>query len=147
MTPEPFEIKAITLALTPLGKRMNASLLRLKTSRRQLFTTMSDYPDLLSVTEADVKKHLKAYRFNAPAAETARDIVFATKVLDYLRKFYQKRLTDEHRAAMETIASQKILQLKSALSDYRNAWQHLVDSYESISLGQKSSQEKSGDVS
>lgn len=146
-TPEPLEIKTAALALKPLGSGMEASLVRLKNSRRLLFTAMSDYLDLLSVTDADVKKLLKAYRFNPPGNETARDIVFANNAVDYLIKFHRNRLSDERRFAMEAIASQKLLQLKSVLSDYRKAWRHLVDTYESISLGRKPLQEKSEDAS
>lgn len=145
MTPLPFEIKTIALSLKRFGNRMNASLTRLKTSRRLLFTFMRDYLDLMSVTQADVEKLLETYRFNPPPKEMAREIVFANKVISYLKKFDQNRLSDERRSAMEAIASKKVLQLKSAISDYRNAWRNLVDTYESISLGQKPSHMPSGD--
>lgn len=135
----PTEIESVSRALQPFGLQMRTLLSELESSRRSLFTIMSDYPDMLIVTESDVAKLQKTYRFKPPEFGLSQKIVFANKTIDYLKNLQNGKLSDEQRSVMEKIASQNILRLKSAVSDYRNSWKKLVEAYEGIPLSRKAS--------
>lgn len=134
LTPLPAEFEAVFKALTPLSDQLHSQVAALKASRRALFTLLSDYIEMLAVTEADIRKVLETYRYNPPDHALARQIAFVIKVIDYLKGLHRDNLFPARRMAMEKMAVARVLQLKSAVKDYRGAWERLVKAYEALPL-------------
>jgi hypothetical protein len=130
----PYEFSIVLKALNSSKARLKIQLFQLEKCRRDLFTNMSDYLDIFYVTEEEIVKLQGIYRYNPPRYDGARKIVFANKIIDYLKKDHQNKLSDEQRLIMEEIAMKKISQLKNGVADYRNAWKNIVKVYERLPL-------------
>jgi ribosome-associated translation inhibitor RaiA len=130
----PEEFEAVFKAVDAFMPQLETQLFQLKTRRRDLFTSMSDFLDIMDVSQKEIEKLQQVYRYNPPKDGAAERIVFAIKTIDYLKKYHQDRLSDELRTAMQNIAAKKISKLKTALSDYRKSWKSLVKAYERLPL-------------
>ena len=130
----PEEFEAVFKAVDAFMPQLETQLFQLKTRRRDLFTSMSDYLDIMEVSKKEIENLQQVYRYNPPKDQAAERIVFAIKTIDYLKKYHQDRLSDELRTAMQNIAAKKISKLKTALSDYRKSWKSLVKAYERLPL-------------
>jgi hypothetical protein len=126
----PYEFSTVLKALDSSKAQLNAQLFQLEKCRRDLFTSMSDYLDIFHVTKEEIIKIQGVYRYNPPQYDVAQKIVFANKIIDYLKNYHQNKLSDKRRLEMEEIATEKILKLKNDITDYRNAWNNLVKAYE-----------------
>ena len=130
----PKEFDAVLKAVDTFGPQLKTRLFQLKTRRRDLFTSMSDYLEIMEVSKKETEKLQQVYRYNPPNYQVAERLVFAIKTIDYLKKYHQDRLSGEMRSARQKIATKKISKLKKALSDYREAWKDLVKTYEGLPL-------------
>jgi hypothetical protein len=128
----PEEFKAVFKALETFGPQLKTQLLQLKDGRRDLFTSMSDYLDIMQVSKKETEKLQQVYRYNPPKYQAAQNIVFAIKTIDYLKNYHQNRLADVQLAAMQKLATKKVSKLKKALSYYRKAWKDLIKTYEGL---------------
>lgn len=130
----PEEFKAVFKAIESFGPQLKNQLSQLKACRRDLFTSMADYLDILEVSKKETEKLQQVYRYKPPSYQVAQNIVFAIKTIDYLKNYHQNRLADAQRAAMQKIATKKVSKLKKVLSDYHEAWKDLIKTYEGLPL-------------
>jgi hypothetical protein len=128
----PDELTLISNSVVHHLATMGDKLARLKTYRRTLFTIMGDYRDILTPTPRAVERLCQTYPYRPPTLDAAERIVFAMKVISYLKAEHEGRTKSKLRDRIEMLATERIWLLRRTVLQYRQAWQCMVDAYENL---------------
>lgn len=115
-------------------ERLAERLGLLKAAHHELHTTMGDYLELLPITMEEVRKLQKRYPFRPPQENLARQLLFASKVLNHLSQGVasepQPKALRKNTALLAEAAKVRVPLLSAALSTYESAWRELLDAYD-----------------
>ncbi|MGD1972029.1 MAG: hypothetical protein PVF24_10475 [Desulfobacterales bacterium] len=101
-------------------------------ARVNLFTLMGDYLDVMPPSTHYFKFIKKTYRYRPPEDNTTRRIAFALDTLSLLKAYKSQKLQGELLIRYSRLAAERIPRLAAAVSQYRVAFENLVEAYESI---------------
>ncbi len=142
--PLPTEIEHIIEAVNTRYPQLEPALEKMLAARAHLFTLMGDYLVLMPPTMHHFKFIKNTYRYNPPDDETTRRIAFALDTLKLLTAYNNEELQGESLTRHGRLAAERIPLVATAVSQYRTAFENLVESYEAIPMDQAS---RANDVS
>jgi hypothetical protein len=130
--PLPEEIAHIIQAVTTKFTGLEPALFSMLEARVNLFTLMGDYLDVMPPSTHYFKFIKKTYRYRPPEDNTTRRIAFALDTLSLLKAYKSQKLQGELLIRYSRLAAERIPRLAAAVSQYRVAFENLVEAYESI---------------
>ncbi len=134
--PLPTEIEHIIQAVNTRYPQLEPALENMLVARAHLFTLMGDYLGLMPPSAHHFNFIKQTYRYNPPDDETTRRIAFALDTLKLLNAYNDQELRGERLTRHGRLAAERIPRLTTAVSQYKTAFETLVDSYEAIPLNQ-----------
>ncbi len=134
--PLPTEIEHIIQVVTTRYPQLASALEKMLVARAHLFTLMGDYLDLMPPSRHHFNFIKKTYRYNPPDDETTRRIAFALDTLKLLDAYNNQELRGERLTRHGRLAAERIPLLATAVSQYKTAFETLVESYEAMPLNQ-----------
>lgn len=126
----PGEIRQVDELVARSRADLKDVLARLKDAHRTLCTGTGDLLKLLPPDAKKVATVRSTYRYRPPTPERAQRMVFALESLDYLKAARHANVNPMDRKHYESVAAQVIPRLGEAFHGYRQAWQAVVDAYE-----------------
>ena len=140
--PLPEEIEHIIKAVTTKYPELEPVLESVLTARAHLFTLMGDYLDIMPPSAHYFKFIKKTYRYRPPDDETTRRIAFALDTLSLLSAYNNQELRGERLIRHGRLAAERIPRLTAAVSQYKAAFETLVEAYETMPVAQARKVEK-----
>ena len=132
----PEEIEHIIQAVTTKYPQLMPALDSMLAARAHLFTLMGDYLNIMPPSAHYFKFIKKTYRYRPPDDETTQRIAFALDTLSLLKAYNNQELRGERLIRHGRLAAQRIPQLEAAVSQYKAAFETLVDAYENMPTAQ-----------
>jgi hypothetical protein len=127
----PQEIRQVADMVLRSRPDLKNLLERLKNAHQTLCTGTGNILALLPPDAKKVEKIRSTYRYRPPTPERSQRMVFALETLAYLKATRHENVNPMDRRRYAAVASQTIPKLADALMIYKQAWQDLVDAYES----------------
>lgn len=134
--PLPKEIAHIIQAVTTKYSELEPALISMLEARVNLFTLMGDYLDVMPPSTHYFKFIKKTYRYRPPEDDTTRRIAFALDTLSLLEAYKSQKLRGELLIRHGRLAAERIPRLAAAVSQYKVAFENLVQAYETIPVTQ-----------
>ena len=134
--PLPSEIEHIIQAVNTRYPQLEPALENMLAARAHLFTLMGDYLGLMPPSTHHFNFIKQTYRYHPPDDETTRRIAFALDTLKLLNAYNSQELRGEPLTRHGRLAAERIPLLATAVSQYKTAFETLVESYEAIPLNQ-----------
>ena len=134
--PRPTEIEHIIQAVTTRYPQLEPALEKMLVTRAHLFTLMGDYLVLMPPSTHHFNLIKKTYRYHPPDDETTRRIAFALDTLKLLDAYNNQKLRGERLTRHGRIAAERIPLLATAVSQYKTAFETLVETYETMPMNQ-----------
>ena len=134
--PLPKEIAHIIQAVTTKHSELQPALIGMLEARVNLFTLMGDYLDVMPPSTHYFKFIKKTYRYRPPEDDTTRRIAFALDTLSLLEAYKSQKLRGELLIRHGRLAAERIPRLAAAVSQYKVAFENLVQAYETIPVTQ-----------
>ena len=134
--PLPTEIEHITQAVATRFPQLEPALEKMLGARAHLFTLMGDYLVLMPPSTHHFNIIKQTYRYHPPDDETTRRIAFALDTLKLLEAYKNQELRNERLARHGRLAAERIPLLATAVSQYKTAFETLVENYETMPMNQ-----------
>ena len=126
----PGEIRQVAETVARSRPDLKTHLERLKNAHQTLCTGTGNILALLPPDAKKVAKIRATYRYRPPTPQRAQRMAFALEALAYLRATRHENVNPLDRRRYDAVATQVIPKLADALKRYQQAWQELVDAYE-----------------
>jgi hypothetical protein len=136
IAPLPEELEHIIQAVDTKYPELKPALDRMLAARAHLFTLMGDYLDIMPPSTHHFKFIKKTYRYRPPDDETTRRIAFALDTLSLLEAYNNRELRGERLIRHGRLAAERIPLLAAAVSQYKAAFETLVEAYETMPVAQ-----------
>jgi hypothetical protein len=127
----PDEIRQVAETVTRSRADLKSLLERLKNAHQTLCTGTGNILALLPPDPKKVEKIRATYRYRPPTPQRTRRMVFALETMAYLKATRHENVNPLDRRRYDAVAEQVIPKLAEALAVYKQAWQDLVDAFES----------------
>lgn len=126
----PEEIRQVADTVSRSRTDLHPQLERLSHAHQNLCTGTGNFLTLLPPDPKRVEKIRSTYRYRPPTPERTQRMVFALESLAYLKAIRHENVNPLDRRRYDAVAAQVIPKLAEALKTYKQAWQDLVDAYE-----------------
>jgi hypothetical protein len=127
----PDEIRQVADTISRSRADLKSLLERLKNAHQTLCTGTGNILALLPPDAKKVASIRSTYRYRPPTPERAQRMVFALETMAYLKATRHEKVNPMDRHRYDAVADQVIPKLADALNVYKQAWQDVVDAYES----------------